>query len=245
MIMLSRRITTAVSLVVAAIVALGAGASPALAGEAHPFLREFGHNATEAFSNPNGIAVEESTGDVYVADIGTDTVYKFDAQGNPVNFSALGSNALTGPPGGSFAFPAERGNLAAIAVDNSTSPSAGDLYVMDAGHRAIDKFSSSGTYISQISGPLSGAELLGLGVEANGDVARIRLCRRGAADDRSVRQLHGKCFCHEPRSDKEFLGRRSFPPGYGFAVSPAGDMYLLESAVALRRRRRHGTARPG
>ena len=40
--------------------------------------------------------MEESTGDVYVADIGTDTVYKFDANGNPLDFAALGSNALTG-----------------------------------------------------------------------------------------------------------------------------------------------------
>ena len=83
----SRRISTALWLAVAVIVALGAGASPALAGEAHPVLHEFGRNATEAFSNPNGIAVDESSGDVYVADIGTDTVYKFDASGSPVNFN--------------------------------------------------------------------------------------------------------------------------------------------------------------
>ena len=154
------------------IVALGAGASPALAGEAHPFLREFGRSATEAFSNPNGIAVDESTGDVYVADIGTDTVYKFDANGNPVNFTsaALGTrNALTGAatPARSFSFPTVYGSPAAIAVDNACvqhtpaltgkaceefDPSAGDLYVMDAGHGVIDKFSPEGKYLSQIGG---------------------------------------------------------------------------------------------
>src|ERR1700689_1940260 len=156
--MRSRRTPTALSLAIAVIVALGAGASPALAGEAHPFLREFGHNATEAFSNPNGIAVEESTGEVYVADIGTDTVYKFDANGNPVDFAALGSNALTGAAteAKSFSFPSLYGSPAAIAVDNACvqhtpaltgkaceelDPSAGDLYVMDGGHGMIDKFS--------------------------------------------------------------------------------------------------------
>ena len=36
--------------------------------------------------------MEESTGDVYVADIGTDTVSRFDADGNPVEFPALHSN---------------------------------------------------------------------------------------------------------------------------------------------------------
>ena len=90
--MFSRRIATAVSLAVLAIVAMGTGAAPALAaGEAHPFVTSFG-----SFANPNGIAIDESTGDVYVADIGTNTVYKFDANGNPVEFSALHSNALNG-----------------------------------------------------------------------------------------------------------------------------------------------------
>ena len=83
MMMLIRRIAIAVSLVVSAIVLMAVGASPALA-ETHPFVRSFG-----SFSNPNGIAVDESTGDVYVADIGTNAVYKFDANGNPVNFTAL------------------------------------------------------------------------------------------------------------------------------------------------------------
>ena len=146
----------------------------------------------EAFSNPNGIAVEEATGDVYVADIGTDTVYKFDANGTPVDFAALGSNALTGAatPAGSFSFPSVYGTPAAIAVDNACvqhtpaltgkaceefDPSAGDLYVMDAGHGVIDKFSPEGRYLSQIGGfpPSTGfaeGELLGLGVDGSGTV---------------------------------------------------------------------------
>ena len=61
---------------------------------------------------------------MYVADIGTDTVYKFDANGNPVNFTvgsgldnALQPDAAT--PAGSFSFPTVYGTPAAIAVDNS------------------------------------------------------------------------------------------------------------------------------
>ena len=85
---------------------------------------------------------------MYVADVGTDTVYKFDANGNPLDFAALGSNALTGSAteAGSFSFPSVYGSPAAIAVDNACvqhtpaltgkaceefDPSAGDLYVMD------------------------------------------------------------------------------------------------------------------
>ena len=162
--MRSRRIATAVSLLVGLVAVMGLGASPALA-ETHPFLSSFG-----SFTNPNGIAVEESTGDVYVADIATNTVYRFDASGNPVDFSALHTNALTGgaTPAGSFSFPETPGTPAAIAVDNSSSPSdpnAGDLYVMDAGHGAIDKFNAKGEYLSQTPGPVTG-----FAVGANGEV---------------------------------------------------------------------------
>src|SRR6478609_5640283 len=163
----------AVAVVMSAWLSLGSVA--ALAGEAHPLVGEFG-----SFSNPNAIAIDEATGDVYVADIGTDTVYKFDASGSPVNFAALGSNALSGAatPAKAFSFPSLYGSPAAIAVDNSSSasdPSAGDLYVMDADHGVIDKFSHEGTYLSQMAGfpPSTGVaegQLLGLGVDASGTV---------------------------------------------------------------------------
>jgi hypothetical protein len=210
-------------------------------GEAHPFLFSFGASSSTTFSNPNGIAIDESTGDVYVADIGTDTIYKFDAQGNPANFSALASNALSGSatPAGSFAFPAESGNLAAIAVDNSTSagdPSAGDLYVMDAGHDVIDKFGRDGSYISQISAPLSGAQLFGLGVEADGHVrvyANIAFQPTIEVFDSSGTNAFITSL--EFGGNKEgFVAFRE--TGHGFAVSPAGDMYPLESCGCLEKR---------
>jgi hypothetical protein len=239
-----RRISAALSLAVAVLVALGAGvlfvASPALAAdEPHPLIEHTGFE-TDTFSNPNGIAVDESTGDVYVADIGTNTVYKFDANGNPVNFPALGSNALTGSatPAGSFAFPTESGNLAAIAIDNSTSPSdpsAGDLYVMDAGHDVIDKFGPDGAYISQISGPLSGAQLLGLGVEANGDVRvyvdvplALPALQRIDVFDSSMENAFVTSL-EDGGAIKDAPAFIERGPGHGFAVSPAGDMYRLES----------------
>src|SRR6478752_9248786 len=107
---LSRRIATAVPLLITVVAAMGLGASPALAApESHPKIGEFG-----SFTNPNAIAIDEATGDVYVADIGTDTVYKFDASGSPVNFAALGSNALSGTatPAKGFSFPSRYGSPA-------------------------------------------------------------------------------------------------------------------------------------
>ena len=165
--MRSRRIATAAALVVGVIVAVAANASPALAqclppplpGESHPCVTSFG-----SFTNPNGIAVDEATGDVYVADIGTNTVSKVDANGTPVAFECttcsayVAGNQITGTPTGPFSFPEATGTPAAIAVDNSSSPSdpsAGDLYVMDAGHGVVDKFNAKGEYLGHPSEALS------------------------------------------------------------------------------------------
>jgi hypothetical protein len=137
--------------------------------ETHPFQSSFG-----SFTDPNGIAVDESTGDVYVADLGTETVSKFDSSGAPIESWGTkgvldGSSTEAGP----FAFPAaEPGNPAAIAVDNSknpSDPSAGDLYVLDVGHEVIDKFNANGEALTPIKGPFS-LPPLGVGVDASGNV---------------------------------------------------------------------------
>lgn len=154
------------------LVAMGFGSSLARA-ETHPFVTSFG-----SFTDPNGIAVDEATGDVYVADLGTDTISRFDASGKPVAFecttcSYVSGNQITGTPVGPFAFPkTEPGNPAAIAVDNSNNPSdpsRGDLYVLDAGNHVIDKFNSKGEAVAPIAGPFAFPPL-GVGVDPSGNV---------------------------------------------------------------------------
>jgi DNA-binding beta-propeller fold protein YncE len=237
------------------ILAVLAGSVPAFAAsESHPFTNiSFGRSATEAFTNPNGIAVDEVTSEVYVADIGTDTVYKFDATGNPLDFAALGSNALTGAatPAGSFSFPSLYGSPAAIAVDNACvqhtpaltgkaceefDPSTGDLYVMDAGHGVIDKFSPEGRYLSQIDGfpPSTGSakgELLGLGVDGSGTVhvdlsTLMERALIAEFDDAAVNHLIAR---QEWQIwDASFgVGVPSEPGAHGFAVSTTGDDYPI------------------
>jgi NHL repeat len=166
--MFSSRTKLAFSLPVALIVVMGA-VSPLALADTHPQIGEFG-----LFTNPNGIAIDESTGDVYVADLATKTISKFDANGNIVEFPALGSNTLTGAatPAGAFAFPEASDTPASIAIDNSRDPSdlsKGDLYVMDGGNNVIDKFSAKGEYLNQITGPFAG-ELLGIGVDSSGNL---------------------------------------------------------------------------
>lgn len=197
--------------------ALALAGSPALAATTHEFVGSFG-----SFGNPNGLAVDAG-GDVYVADIATNSVQKFDASGNPVNFSSLGSNTLTGAatPATSFSFPASYGNPAAIAIDNSGSASAGDVYVMDEGHDVIDKFDSTGAYVGQITGTSGGpfSDIYGIGVDGSGDL-----------------------WVYQPGSEVDefspggaFLS--SFPFNYGsdpaFAVDPSGDTYAMRGCDCI------------
>jgi NHL repeat len=331
---------------------LSLGSASALAAaEPHPQVGEFG-----SFSNPNGIAIDESTGDVYVSDMGvnetqavsieggptggsftlefegqktsaltvsgtssptasevqsalealgtiggsnvtvsesgalpgtviytvtfegalaskdvpvlvcdgtaltggtshacTDTtvtagiqgkVSRFDASGVPVDFFTLGSNELTGQltPAGPFAFPTRAyGTPAAIAVDNSKSPSdpsAGDLYVMDARHGVIDKFSPSGEYLNQITSfaPATGSsenELLGLALDASG---KLRVDLRGPAfgvividvfDGTSANHLVARQLNKNLGAADSGVPSNTFQEAHGFAVGPTGDDYLL------------------
>jgi hypothetical protein len=98
-----------------------------------------------------------------VADRGNNRIQRFSSAGTYIsqfNGSAAPTGALVSPT--------------AIAVDNSTSPldpSAGDVYVIDTGHKVVDKFSAGGTYLGQISTGASGApfgELFGVAVDPNG-----------------------------------------------------------------------------
>lgn len=215
-------------LAVIAVAWLSAGAAPTLAAsEAHPMVADFG-----SFANPNGLAADESTGDVYVADIGTNAVYKFDASGSPIDFSSLGSNVLTGAatPAGSFAFPNAHGNPAAIAVDNSTDPadpSAGDLYVLDAGHNGgvVDKFSPTGAYLGQIVDPTGGG-LLGIGVDGQGNLSMVNGFGIAVFDDSTT-----NAFLKLVTGGERGLsgGNGGVAPEYGFATTPMGDYYMLWS----------------
>ncbi len=161
------------------------GAASAGASTTHLLIGSFMGEGTPAgsFGDPNGIAVDESTGDVYVVDIANRVVDRFDASGNAVDFASLGSSALSGAatPAGSFAFPGGEiyGTPDGVAVDNDPlSPSYGDLYVVDAGHGVVDRFTSAGAYSGQLTGTPGGpfdtegqfGAALALAVDTTGNV---------------------------------------------------------------------------
>ncbi len=130
-----------------------------------------GGSGAGQFDEPSGVAVHDATGDVYVYDAGNQRVEWFDAGGGKFEGQFDGSGSPTGrfAPPASVSEHAAHGTLFNLAVDNdASSPSTGDVYVVDPGHNVIDKFSATGTYLSQVTG--FNAPIFGVAVDTSGDV---------------------------------------------------------------------------
>ncbi len=112
-----------------------------------------GEETAPGLSYGRGMVVDASTGELYVADLGNNTVDEFSDEG-----TLMGE--IRGP-GGSF-------EPVAVAVEEST----GDVYVVDRADDVVDQFNASGKYIGKISqtpeGPL--IEPVGVAVNASGEV---------------------------------------------------------------------------
>lgn len=156
------------------------GSSSATAATAHPFVTQFG-----AFGNPQGLAVDQATGDIYVIDIAAGTVSKFSQDLTPTAFTALGTNVLDGAGAGDCAsspascdgtpengFSFDQPDAAQVAIDNSGGPTDGDIYVTDSLHNRVDVFAASGVYLGQMTGTSSGpfGESCGVAVDGGGTV---------------------------------------------------------------------------
>jgi hypothetical protein len=147
--------------------ALVCGVASASASELAP--ETFG-----GFSSPGAMAVDEATGDLFILDVGTQTIDKVDAAGAPVPFatsSYVSGNELTGTPTEPFSLgtPGE----AQVAVDNSHGANAGDVYVTDSGHKKVDVYSSEGVFLGEVnlaSHPEPREEACGVAVGTTGTV---------------------------------------------------------------------------
>ena len=140
------------------------------------FLEPFGSAAEPTFSSAASLAVDQSNGDLLVLDTSAATVRRFNPDGTPASFSALGSNVIDGqgpgdgtPDGGLYFGGAEE---VQIAVDNSGGATDGNIYVTDAPHGAIDIFASDGHFLSQLTESSAGAlgESCGVAVDPDGNV---------------------------------------------------------------------------
>ncbi len=123
-------------------------ASTATADSVLKFKEDFGSVAQPVFSEPSALAVDR-TGDLLVIDRGANTISRFNPDGTPANFSALGTNVIEETGGSTpekFSFGAVR--KLEIAVDNSGTVTDGDIYVTLPSSIAV--FRSTGEYLGQL-----------------------------------------------------------------------------------------------
>ncbi len=130
-------------------------ASPASAAKVRLFEETFGSAAQPSFSIAEGLAVDPASGDLLVIDAGTSTLSRFNPDGTPANFSALGTNTIDGigpgdetPQGGlGFGGPSE----VQVAVDDSGTATDGNIYLTQSFANVLDVFAPSGAYLGQLS----------------------------------------------------------------------------------------------
>jgi hypothetical protein len=168
-------------------VTLWCAGEPAQADSTHKFLYSFD---TPIGTEPQPTAVD-AEGHLYVYNDGPNTVSKYDAEGHPVDFSALGTNTIDGegfgedcpatpddcdkvPENGFFDTPEPGGNglRGSVAVDTSEGPAAGYIYVTNPGGGptnafgatgSVEVFDSTGRYRGQIDKSVDGPEESGPG----------------------------------------------------------------------------------
>jgi hypothetical protein len=235
---------------------LAFGSAPALALNTHAFERSFGSAGTGAgqldlvaSSGPNtsaraggsGVAVDNETGDIYVADTGNDRIDEFEANGTFVR--AWGWGVVTGGLGGfEVCTPASLGGCKAgvagsgagqfttpvfIAVDNSSGPSKGDVYVGDTEDELISKFTAEGALVESwgVKGQLNGSTvpggpfkaLAGVAVDASGTLL--------VANDVWEQPSQLFEFAQEGAFSKEFLAVARETNPSGLAVDAEGDFF--------------------
>ncbi len=157
------RISRALAFLLAtALGSLAFAAAPGMAETIHVFSTSFagvGEGAGE-LSSPDGVAVNSTTHNIYVADTGNERIDEFEPESDGkyafvrawgfgvregiVKKEELQTCTLTCFKGLEGSKPGEFTSPEFVAVDNSGGPSKGDVYVGDRDDNIVTKFSESG-----------------------------------------------------------------------------------------------------
>jgi hypothetical protein len=173
---------------------LALGSTSASAGSIHAFDKAFGEKGSAAgqleLAANSGVAVNNSTHDVYVADTGNRRVDEFSNEGVFVRafgkeVGSLGEDVCTSlstcKAGASGSAPGAFEAPAFVAVDNSPS-GAGDVYVADTATNLVQKFTAEGELVKSwgVEGqlgtaPIAVATATGNAVAGSKEVTGVKL----------------------------------------------------------------------
>ncbi|HEY5172535.1 MAG TPA: hypothetical protein VIK54_12490, partial [Acidimicrobiia bacterium] len=230
---------------VLALCVLAFASTPALAGQTRKLLNTFG-----SLSNPQGVAIDQSSGDVYVADTGNHRIEKFDALGNfllafGADVGGAGVNtctsALTCVAGTAGSAPGQFTTAEFLAVDNDpASASFHDVYVADTADNRVSKFDSSGNLVATWG---SGGQLDGSTTTAKtfGSLAGVAVDATGRLDVLNVentnKELLGSSQLFELGQDGSFAGELTMGVHYtaasGLALDAAGSFFKVNTDKAV------------
>jgi NHL repeat/WD40-like Beta Propeller Repeat len=201
------------------------GASCALwTGPAAALVGEFGGEGEGAgqFNEATGIAVNQETGDVYLADTANNRVVEYSAEGQFIRTWGYGVadgkseafqvceapgpcfSGLPGSGAGQFSAPA------GIAVDNSAGLTHGDVYVQDKANNRIERFSEDGEFILAFGGAVNKT------AQEKGETANEDICPVNPGDECQAGSFGPGA------SQFEALGRN------GIAVGPSSTVYVAD-----------------
>jgi DNA-binding beta-propeller fold protein YncE len=186
-------------------------------------VESFGPDGTAAtqFSRPAALAVDQETGVVYVGDSETQTLYKFDEAGNPLDWGGsagyISGNELTG-----LSLETGGPGTAQVAVDSETHV----VYVTSA--NKVTAFEADGEPHNFTEGPGAGTnqipgatELLGLAVDAFGNIY---------ASDRPAQRVRIYSRSGALITEFEPFGNQLSPlKPNNLALAPDGTLYVLNS----------------
>jgi hypothetical protein len=163
------------------------------------------------FVEPESIAIEQTTGDVYVYDRGEGDLYKFNAKMEPENFTFTRSNVIE--VGIGF-----KHGESEIAVDNSNGPARGDIYI--ATGEKVEIYNPAGEELTPLT---EEGEPEGVAVDSNGAVY-VTFHKVGETNldkytpvSNPVKKENYECSL--------FLGEVS--AAHNIAVDSVGDIYAI------------------
>jgi YD repeat-containing protein len=214
---------------------LGAAAFCALLLAAPAQAASFGEYGTGAgqILTPNGTAVDQSSGDIYVLDGTSQRVDEFGPSGafirafgwgvatgaaEPQSCTATCQQGLPGPGPGQFSY-----SEAGIAVGPG-----GDIYVLDGtgpgGDHRVQKFDSSGNFILTFGGEVNKTKVAQREEEeANSEPITVT----AAEEDLCTAASGDTCGAGTPGTAPGQFG--AFPEGAHVAIGPAGAVYVADS----------------
>lgn len=200
---------------------LAVAAVPAGAAEMPVHISSFGPDGSSQtnFEEVGPVAVDQGTGDVYVADVDSGEVLKFDAGGQPTDFGGTAPNVIDNAITGIAFLAEDKENQ--LAVDSGTH----DLYVT-AGTKVL-AFEQDGEPATFTAGSNSGSnELTGFSLATGVAVDSAGAIYVSDYNNQSVSVFS---------STGESLTQFATPTAGNLAIGPDGTAYVIEWGKAVLR----------